>query len=281
MGAQAQATCCPNWSHPRDVDSRYPGASQRKRWDTRQARNPGSRLLRPWAVLWKNIQRGRFAPALGKAEKLLPGGGRTRDPEALRPTQGGVWSVALEGVWLPSQASRPVRVRRASRPGNVRFKWKRSVKVGGGKKVDPTRNLTSLKGITGVGTSLSPSSKRGSGKTGLPTTRASVGRAGAPGGHRTPGDTKLPPRSTHGVKTLAQTAVIKRSTIKSHWRGCGEKGPLLRWWWECKLVQPLCRTAWEHLAKLKLERPDAPTVPLPGREPEKTAPECSKQQNSQ
>ena len=33
------------------------------------------------------------------------------------------------------------------------------------------------------------------------------------------------------------------------WRGCGEKGALLHCWWECKLMQPLCRTVWRFLKK--------------------------------
>ena len=31
------------------------------------------------------------------------------------------------------------------------------------------------------------------------------------------------------------------------WTGCGEKGTLLHFWWECKLVQPLWRTVWRFL----------------------------------
>ena len=36
------------------------------------------------------------------------------------------------------------------------------------------------------------------------------------------------------------------------WRGCGEKGALLHCWWECKLIQPLWRTIWRFLKKLKI-----------------------------
>ena len=44
-------------------------------------------------------------------------------------------------------------------------------------------------------------------------------------------------------------AAIQKSTSSKCWRGCGEKGILLHCWWECKLVQPLWRTAWQFLKK--------------------------------
>ena len=54
------------------------------------------------------------------------------------------------------------------------------------------------------------------------------------------------------------------------WRGCGEKGALLHCWWECKLIQPLWRTVWRFLKKLKIELPYDPAIPLLGIYPEKT-----------
>ena len=36
---------------------------------------------------------------------------------------------------------------------------------------------------------------------------------------------------------------------------CEEKGTLLYSWWECKMVQPLWRTVWRFLKKLKIESP--------------------------
>ena len=40
---------------------------------------------------------------------------------------------------------------------------------------------------------------------------------------------------------LVRMAIIKKPQTEC-WRGCGEKGTLLCCWWECKLIQPLCRT---------------------------------------
>ena len=54
------------------------------------------------------------------------------------------------------------------------------------------------------------------------------------------------------------------------WRECGEKGTLLHCWWECKLMQPLWRTLWRFLKKLKTEVPYDPAIQLLGIYPEKT-----------
>ena len=53
------------------------------------------------------------------------------------------------------------------------------------------------------------------------------------------------------------------------WRGCGERETLLHCWWECKFVQPLWRTVWRFLKKLKIELPYDPAVPILGIFPEK------------
>ena len=49
-----------------------------------------------------------------------------------------------------------------------------------------------------------------------------------------------------------------------------EKGTLLHCWWECKLKQPLWRTVWRFLKKLKKELPYNPAIPLLGIYLEKT-----------
>jgi len=47
--------------------------------------------------------------------------------------------------------------------------------------------------------------------------------------------------------TLVRMAIIKKSINNKYWRGCGEKGTLLHYWWECKLTQPLWKTVWRFL----------------------------------
>ena len=65
-------------------------------------------------------------------------------------------------------------------------------------------------------------------------------------------------------------AAIKTPTTNKCWRGCGEKGNLLHCWWECKLVQPLWRTVWRLLKKLKTDLPYNPAIPLLGIHTEET-----------
>ena len=70
--------------------------------------------------------------------------------------------------------------------------------------------------------------------------------------------------------TPVRITIIKKSTNNKCWRGCGEKGTLLHCWWECKLVQPLWRTVWKFLKKLKIELAYDPAISLLGTYLEKT-----------
>ena len=46
--------------------------------------------------------------------------------------------------------------------------------------------------------------------------------------------------------------------------GCAERRTLVHCWWECRLLQPLWKTVWRHLKKLKMDLPFDPAIPLLG-----------------
>ena len=70
--------------------------------------------------------------------------------------------------------------------------------------------------------------------------------------------------------TPVREAKINKSREYRCWRGCGETGTLLHCWWECKLVQPLWKTVWRFLKKLKIKLPYDPVIALLGIYPKDT-----------
>ena len=70
--------------------------------------------------------------------------------------------------------------------------------------------------------------------------------------------------------TPVRMGIIRKSMNNKCWRQCGVKGILLHCQWECKLIQPLCRTVWRFFKRLKIELPYVPAIPLLGIHPEKT-----------
>jgi hypothetical protein len=59
------------------------------------------------------------------------------------------------------------------------------------------------------------------------------------------------------------------------WQGCGERGTLLHCWWDCKLVQPVWKSACWFLRKLDIVLPEDPAIHLLGIYPE-NVPTCNK-----
>ena len=72
------------------------------------------------------------------------------------------------------------------------------------------------------------------------------------------------------IKTSTQNGqhqkVYKQWMLNRVW----EKGTFLHCWWDCNLVQPLCRTEWKFLKNLKIALPYEPAIPLLGIYMEKT-----------
>ena len=72
--------------------------------------------------------------------------------------------------------------------------------------------------------------------------------------------------------TVVRMAIINKFKKKKCWQSCGEKGTLVHCWWDCRLVQPLWKTIWNFLRKLKMELPFDPVIPLLGLYPNTETP---------
>jgi len=58
--------------------------------------------------------------------------------------------------------------------------------------------------------------------------------------------------------TPVRMAIIKKSKSNKFWRGCREKGTILHYWWECKLIYPLVEVSMKIPLKTK-EKTSNPT----------------------
>jgi hypothetical protein len=66
-------------------------------------------------------------------------------------------------------------------------------------------------------------------------------------------------------------ARIKNSGDSRYWQGCGEKGTLPHFWWDCELEQPLWKSVWQFLRKLDMVQSEDPAIPLLGIYPKDAA----------
>ena len=67
--------------------------------------------------------------------------------------------------------------------------------------------------------------------------------------------------------TPVRMTIVNKSANNKCWRGYGEKVTLVHRWWESRLVQPVWKTVWNFLKKLKMELPFDPAIPLLGLYP--------------
>jgi hypothetical protein len=82
--------------------------------------------------------------------------------------------------------------------------------------------------------------------------------------HQGNGNQKKPEILPH----TSQMARTKNSGDSRCCRGCGERGTLFYYWWDCKLVKPLWISVWWFLKKLDIVLLEDPAIPLLGIYPE-------------
>ena len=68
---------------------------------------------------------------------------------------------------------------------------------------------------------------------------------------------------------MLEWLLSKREEVANVDKGL-EKRETLHCWQECKLVQPLWKTVWRFLKKVKMELPHDPAIPLLGIYPKET-----------
>jgi hypothetical protein len=68
--------------------------------------------------------------------------------------------------------------------------------------------------------------------------------------------------------TPVRMAKIKNPCDSRCWQGCGQRGTLHHFWWDCKLVQPTWKSVWRFLRKLDIVLLEDPAISLLGIYPE-------------
>jgi hypothetical protein len=72
--------------------------------------------------------------------------------------------------------------------------------------------------------------------------------------------------------TPIRMSKIKNLGDRRCWQVYGERGTLLHCWWNCKLIQPLWKSIWRFLRKLKVVLTENPAIPFLGIYPKDNPP---------
>lgn len=70
-----------------------------------------------------------------------------------------------------------------------------------------------------------------------------------------------------GVISLQWEWLLSKSQNNTCCQGCGEKGTLIQYWWECKSIYPSWETVGSSIKKLKIRLAYDPATPLLGTHP--------------
>jgi hypothetical protein len=60
--------------------------------------------------------------------------------------------------------------------------------------------------------------------------------------------------------TPVRATIIKNTNNKRYWQGYRGKGAHIHCWWEYEIIQPLWKTTYRLLKKIKIELPNDPVI---------------------